>query len=270
MRPIGRCLMVLGAAAGLLSVAGARVAASAVPAPSAGGGLRGPGAVGGLRGPEAQAPDPLVALGRQLYATGCQTCHGSGGEGVPGRGPSLLGAGAATADFYLSTGRMPAAQPTSQAPRKPPAYSRAEIDALVAYVASLGAGPAIPRIDPATGDLAAGLELFANNCAPCHSSAGAGGALGHAVVAPNLMHATPLQTAEAVRVGPGAMPRFGPESLDDREVASIVRYVGYLQHPEDRGGAGLGHLGPIPEGFVAWVIGLGTMLVAIRWIGTTD
>ena len=51
---------------------------------------------------------------------------------------------------------------------------------------------------------------------------------------------------------------------------SIVRYVEYLRDPEDRGGLGLGHLGPIPEGFVAWVIGLGLIVIGIRWIGTRD
>ena len=73
-----------------------------------------------------------------------------------------------------------------------------------------------------------------------------------------------------MRTGPGAMPVFGPETLDDVQVASIVRYVGYLRHPDDRGGNPLGHIGPVPEGFVAWIIGLGAMLAAAYWIGTRD
>ena len=213
--------------------------------------------------------DPLVSAGRQLYVTGCSSCHGPDGTGTE-RGPTLAGAGAGRADFYLSTGRMPLDEPRGQAMRKPPAYSRAEIDQLVAYVASLGPGPEIPQIDPGTGDLPTGNQLFSNNCAPCHSSAGAGGALGHAIIAPDLKKATPTQVAEAIRIGPGSMPVFGPEALDDHQVASIVRYVQYLQDPRDEGGLGLGHLGPIPEGFVAWLVGLGLMLIAIRWIGTTD
>jgi ubiquinol-cytochrome c reductase cytochrome c subunit len=178
--------------------------------------------------------------------------------------------GAASVDFYLSTGRMPLDRPRAQAERKRVAYSPAQIRQLVAYVTSLAPGPAVPQIDPATGDLPDGLHLYANNCAPCHSSAAAGGALGHAVYAPALNRATPLQIAEAVRIGPGAMPVFGPDTLDDAQLASVVRYVGYLHHPDDRGGLGLGHLGPIPEGFVAWIVGLGAMLVAVRWIGTKD
>ena len=211
-----------------------------------------------------------IAGGRQLYQIACTTCHGAEGEGVEDRGPSLIGVGAASADFYLSTGRMPLDRPRAQAERKRVAYTPVQIRQLVAYVASFGPGPPIPRIPASAGDLALGNRLYANNCAPCHSSAGAGGALGHAVYAPPLNRSTPVQTAEAIRVGPGAMPVFGPETLDDEEVASIVRYVEYLRKPDDRGGFGLGHLGPIPEGFVAWVFGLGAMLMAVRWIGTKD
>ena len=60
----------------------------------------------------------------------------------------LRGAGAAAADFYLSTGRMPLADPTDEPERTRPAYPRADIEALVAFVGSFG-GPGIPRVDPA-------------------------------------------------------------------------------------------------------------------------
>lgn len=254
---LGRRACAAGAAvATLLGVGTAMVGASAVPAPAS------------LTARVAQ-PDRSVAAGRELYLTGCSSCHGPDGGGTS-RGPTLVGVGAASADFYLATGRMPLDQPRDQARRKEPAYSRARIDELVAYVTSLGPGPEIPEVDPRSGDLAGGFELYANNCAACHSSAGAGGALGHALVAPNLGKATPTQVAEALRVGPGAMPVFGPEALDDEQVASVVRYVGYLQDPADPGGLSLGRLGPIPEGFVAWLVGLGLMLAFIRWIGTTD
>jgi len=221
--------------------------------------------------PAQRGPFPAdVDAGRQLYSIACTTCHGQAGEGVGNRGPTLIGVGAASADFYLSTGRMPLDRARTQAERKRVAYTPIQIRQLVAYVSSLGPGPGVPSIVAGSGDLAMGNSLYANNCAPCHSSAAAGGALGHAVYAPALNRATSTQVAEAVRIGPGAMPVFGPDTLDDAQVASIVRYVGYLHRPDDRGGFGLGHLGPIPEGFVAWVAGLGAMLVAVRWIGTKD
>jgi len=221
---------------------------------------------------QGQPPPPPaseVRAGSELYQVACSSCHGLAGEGSE-LGPSLIGVGAASADFYLSTGRMPLDDSGEQAVRKKPAFSRLQIRQLVAYVASLGPGPAIPAADPAAGDISLGHLLYANNCAPCHSSAGAGGALGHATFAPSLNRSTPRQVAEAVRIGPGAMPRFGAEVFDQRELDAIVRYVDYLRRPEDRGGLGLGHLGPIPEGFVAWVVGLGLMVLAIRWIGTRD
>jgi ubiquinol-cytochrome c reductase cytochrome c subunit len=214
--------------------------------------------------------DGEARAGRELFQVACSTCHGLEGQGAGERGPSLVGVGAAAADFYLSTGRMPLDRPDVQAERKRPAFSPRQIRQLVAYVASLGPGPPVPPVDPRAGDLVQGNQLYANNCASCHSSAGAGGALGHAVYAPRLDEATPTQVAEAIRIGPGAMPAFGTDQLEDHELESIVRYVEYLKEPEDPGGAGLGHLGPIPEGFVAWVVGLGLMVVAIRWMGTRD
>ena len=252
-----RALVVLALMGGALGVALLIVGASAAPAQ-----LRQPAPTG------SDAAD--VAAGRQLYQLACTTCHGNEGEGVEDRGPSLIGVGAASADFYLTTGRMPLDRPRAQAERKRVAYTPVQIRQLVAYVASFGPGPPIPKVDPDAGDLAEGNRLYANNCAPCHSSAGAGGALGHAVYAPPLNRATPLQTAEAIRIGPGAMPVFSEQTLDDEQLASVVRYVEYLRHPDDRGGFGLGRLGPIPEGFVAWVVGLGAMLMAVRWIGTKD
>lgn len=113
-----------------------------------------------------------------------------------------------------------------------------------------------------------GNELYANNCAACHNSAGSGGALGRNYYAPNLFDATPLQVAEAVRIGPGAMPVFGPNTLSQDQVDSIVKYVGHLKNKENRGGLSLGSVGPVPEGMVSWVIGLGLLLAIARWIGT--
>ncbi len=206
-----------------------------------------------------------VALGRQLYLTSCASCHGVNGEGT-NQGPKLIGVGAASADFMLTTGRMPLTDPSAQAVRKPPAFGPKEIDALVAYVASLDGGPPIPRVDPAAGDLAEGGTLYRLNCAACHSSAGAGGALSYGRDAPDLYDATSVQIAEAIRTGPSQMPVFGPDTFGRHQVDDIVRYVRYLRHPEDPGGFSLGRIGPIPEGLVALVVGLGVLMFVARWI----
>lgn len=217
---------------------------------------------------ESEIVDPLN-FGQELYITACSSCHGLNLEGSPGV-PSLIGVGAASVDFYVSSGRMPADAIYVQAPRKDPIYTRAESLALAEYVAQYGgvAGPPIPEIDPESGDVVEGNVLYANNCAACHNSNGSGGALAGGYWAPPLNDATPLQVAEAIRVGPGAMPAYGPETFTDQQVNSLVLYVEDLHKSENPGGLPLGHLGPVPEGFFAWVVGLGLLLAVARWIGT--
>lgn len=225
-----------------------------------------PGEDGGPR-------DQLVAEGRELYLTGCSSCHGPTGQGVVAddgsvRGPSLESAGEAAAFYYLSTGRMPLANSEEQPRRKDPAYSDEEIEALVAYVGTLGDGPPVPEVDPAAGDLAVGGELFRANCQACHSASGSGGALSYGRAAPRLAPATPTEIASAVRVGPGEMPVFGDDVVPEDQLDSLVRYVEYLDDPADPGGLPIGRTGPIAEGFVAWLVGMVALLGLVAWIGT--
>jgi ubiquinol-cytochrome c reductase cytochrome c subunit len=207
----------------------------------------------------------LVEAGRQLYLTSCVSCHGVDGIGTA-TGPSLRTAGEAAADFMLRTGRMPMAAPAPQPPSKPVVYTDNEIRQLVAYVGSLGDGPAIPRVDVSRGRLQEGSQLFLANCAPCHNSASIGGALSFGRHAPSLQQTPALQVAEAIRIGPGQMPRFGPDVLDDQQVDDIVRYVEYLHDPADPGGLNLGYTGPVAEGFVALLVGLSALILITRWI----
>ncbi len=212
------------------------------------------------------APGGPAPGGRQLFLEACSSCHGEDARGVRGRGPSLRGSGARAADFYLATGRMPLAHPSDQPRRAPPAYDRARRRALVAYLGSLG-GPGIPRVDLARGSLSEGRRLFAEHCASCHQVVGRGGVVPPAGIAPALQEATPTQVAEAVRVGPYTMPPFSEGTIGDDELASIARYVDWTKSPDDRGGWGIGNIGPVPEGVVAWLLaGLAVVLVA-RMLG---
>jgi quinol---cytochrome-c reductase cytochrome c subunit len=217
-----------------------------------------------------------VEYGRQLFAANCASCHGPAGQGVltptqgagdvKGLGPSLQGVGALAADFYLRTGYMPLDDPHKQPRRSAVLFSQPELLALVAYVASLGAGPAIPSPHPSSGNLAAGLQLFTEHCAGCHQVAAAGGYVSGAV-APALDVATPVQIAEAVRIGPYLMPRFSKKQISDAQLNSIVRYVQYAKHPDDRGGWAIGHVGPVPEGLVTWFIGIAAVVATCLVIG---
>jgi ubiquinol-cytochrome c reductase cytochrome c subunit len=195
--------------------------------------------------------------GSDLYLQGCVRCHGIEGGGTLD-GPPLRGVGAQAADFYLTTGYMPLDEPGDQPVRTDSPYSDAEIEALVEYVGAFG-GPPVPRPRPERGSVSEGMRLFAENCAGCHQIVGEGGLVVGAV-APPLERSTPTQIAEVVRIGPYLMPRFTRRQLDDRQVDSIIRYVELTKDPDDRGGWGIGHLGPIPEGIVAWLLA-GTVLV---------
>ena len=235
------------------------------------------GAASSASGPPA-AGVGAARTGAALYAANCSSCHGSHGQGIPppgrpgvgnlhGEGPPLEDAGALAADFYLRTGFMPLADPRREPSNSPVLFSEANIRKLVAYVASLGHGPPIPKPDPAKGSLSEGFQLFSDHCAGCHQTLGRGGYATGARVPP-LTGLTEVEVAEAVRAGPYLMPRFGPKAISDQQLDSIVRYVVYVQHPDSPGGWAIGLIGPVPEGMVAWLIAatalVGTCLVLGR------
>jgi ubiquinol-cytochrome c reductase cytochrome c subunit len=64
------------------------------------------------------------------------------------------------------------------------------------------------------------------------------------------------------------MPVFGTRAISDHELDSLLVYMGYLKDPADAGGAPIGRVGPVVEGAVGWLVGLGLLLLVIRWIGT--
>jgi ubiquinol-cytochrome c reductase cytochrome c subunit len=252
VRRASRAICLLGAAA---------FGASALAA-FAGGGTQARSATGQTSTPASEA---MVAEGQRLFQEGCSSCHALDAGGIEGTAPSLHGVGAAAADFYLSTGRMPLDDPSDQPVRSQPRYPPHQIDALVAYIGSLG-GPAVPDVDPARGDLHQGLEAFTTHCAGCHQVVARGGIVTGAF-APALTKATPTQLAEAVRVGPYLMPVFGRRQIDDHTLDSIARYVELSRDPVDDGGWAIGNLGPIPEGMVAWLLAIVALLLVARVIG---
>jgi len=229
---------------------------------------------------QANAPGstPLRELGYQLYAGNCSICHGPNGEGfvkqklqnvsgaLVGAGPSLRGVGEQAADFYLRTGRMPLNHVGDEPTRDHPLFDPHQIRALVAYVGSLAPGPAIPQPHPERGKLNEGLQLFTQHCAGCHQAAIAGGYLPGGL-APDLGAASPTEIAEAVRIGPYVMPRFSKTAITDAQLNSIVRYVQYAKSPDDRGGWALGHIGPVPEGLVAWLLATAALVAVCVLIG---
>lgn len=208
----------------------------------------------------------LVRSGAGLYEANCSRCHGPQGEGVRGHGPSLKNAGALGADFYLRTGYMPLANPGDQPQRSRPVFTNAEIAKLVAFVASLGHGPAIPSPQPQKGNVSAGMQLFTDHCAGCHQVVARGGYVTGARVPP-LTDATARQIAEAVRQGPYLMPRFSTRAISATQLNDIVAYVLYAKHPADRGGWSIGDIGPWPEGMVTWLLAAAAIVFTCTLVG---
>jgi ubiquinol-cytochrome c reductase cytochrome c subunit len=213
-------------------------------------------------------PTSYIPAGQALFATFCSSCHGTEAGGTA-RAPNLVGVGSGTVDFWVSTGRMPAENPNAiQAPRKPARLSDQQAREIAGYINSLDpAGLAIPKVNLGGADVAVGADLFSLNCAACHTITGTGDELAFGTFAPSMRSATPTQVAEAIRTGPGNMPRFSG-NLTNAQVRDVVAYVTeYIQHPSDPGGFALGGVGPVAEGFVGLLFGVGVLALIGYWIG---
>ncbi|MCU1491072.1 MAG: cytochrome c class [Acidimicrobiaceae bacterium] len=207
--------------------------------------------------------------GKTLFDESCSSCHGINAQGSA-LGPNLRGVGSGTVDLWVSSGWMPLANPTQQPARKPPLFNRQQTIAIADYVASLSSskGFPIPNVSLKGANVSQGMSIFAENCAPCHTITGAGDALSGGINAPPLHGVTETQIAEAVRTGPGNMPRFGPGTLSNSQVRDVIAYVTrYIEHPVNPGGNGLGGVGPVAEGFIGLFVGVGLCVLVAFWIG---
>jgi quinol---cytochrome-c reductase cytochrome c subunit len=222
-------------------------------------------------GAQANAPGQLSAAaqeGRALYETSCITCHANNGQGVEGRGPSLIGVGSAAVEFQVETGRMPAAAQGAQLERKPPQFTPDEARQLGQYIQELGGGPEIAfQGDKAPkGDIAHGGELFRVNCSSCHAFSAGGGALSSGKFAPSLEPSTDRQLYAAMLTGPQNMPVFGDNQMSPQDKYDVIAYVQNLKSDTDPGGWGLGRFGPVTEGVAIFLFGMVLLAFASLWI----
>ena len=223
-----------------------------------------------------------VAKGRQLFLVSCSTCHGQNGEGLKTQdgklmGPSLVGVGSAAVDFQVGTGRMPMAQPGAQVEKKKPTFDQDDIDALAAYVASLGPGPSVPdknQYDPSTYSSDAekekavtlGGQIFLTNCTACHNFTGEGGAMPRGGKAPKLLDTDPKYIYEAMLTGPQSMDNFSDGNISPEEKKAVIAYIENMREQPGYGGFSLGGLGPVSEGLFAWIFGIGILIGFAVWI----
>jgi cytochrome c553 len=107
----------------------------------------------------ANPPQSFVSAGRLLFAQTCSSCHGSEANGVnpDGQatiGPNLQGVGAATVDFWVSTGRMPATDVKAvEAERKASRLTPVQALELAAWVPTPGRGQPVRRRGPLLAQL---------------------------------------------------------------------------------------------------------------------
>jgi ubiquinol-cytochrome c reductase cytochrome c subunit len=170
--------------------------------------------------------------GKALFDTGCITCHGRNAQGVEGRGPSLIGVGAASVEFQVTSG-----------PLTPQGDDEEQAEAL-----------------------ARGGELYRLNCASCHTFGGGGGALSSGKWAPSVSPATERQVYAAMLSGPQNMPVFGDNQLTPEEKRQVVAYVQTLQQDKEPGGWHLGRLGPVTEGVAIFLVGITALVFTTLWI----
>lgn len=209
-----------------------------------------------------------VEEGKKLFLANCASCHGKGGVGTSAA-PTLIGVGGAAAEFQVDSGRMPAQASGPQMQVKPKQFTDSQVDALVAYVASLGAGPSVPTdaMIAADGNAVRGGELFRINCAMCHNAVGAGGALTEGKYAPSLNGVPNDHIYEAMLTGPQNMPVFNDANLTPTDKKDIITYLKYLESHPSSGGYELAGLGPVAEGLFIWIIGLGIIIGFTVWLG---
>lgn len=211
-----------------------------------------------------------IEAGEKLFGANCATCHGANAQGTDD-GPSLIGAGAASVNFQVGTGRMPLAFQGPQGMVKPQQFTEEQTLQMAAYVASLAPGPGLPdsryiQADSDDEGIARGGQLFRINCAMCHNVAAAGGALTQGKFAPKLTGVPATHIYEAMVTGPQNMPVFSDANISPQEKADIISYLKYIENEPAVGGLTLGSIGPVAEGLFIWVIGLGAIVGLTVWV----
>ncbi len=230
------------------------------------GSLTRPGGVAQASAPAAAQQD--INAGKGLFDANCSSCHGLDAQGTD-QAPGLIGAGAAAVDFQMSTGRMPAKELGAENNRGPVKFTQQQIHQIADYIASLGGGPPIPdaqQVSTAGADTGLGYQLFNANCAQCHNAGLSGGALTYGKSAPALTQATPTEIYEAMLTGPEAMPVFADGALSPQAKRDIIAYVTQTRTEPNPGGFSLGRTGPITEGLVIFLGGMGFLVLIALWI----
>ena len=201
-----------------------------------------------------QSPVAPAGPGADIFAANCSGCHGVAGQGggavptLPFPPPPLA------PDGFASLVAPMVRQGGIQMPSFARQLTSTQIDLVAQYVSQEIADPAAR-----TANTAYGGQIFRLYCAGCHSTTGRGGAMARGRNAPNIAQYPAAEALAAMILGRGNMPVFAGNALDTRQQTSVGLYVDVLVNAPSPGGAGLGYLGPVPEG----AVGAGALLILI-------
>jgi ubiquinol-cytochrome c reductase cytochrome c subunit len=204
-----------------------------------------------------QAP---AGPGADIFAANCSGCHGVTGQGgvavptLPFPPPPLAAAG------FASLVAPMVQQGGIQMPSFATQLTEAQIQAVAEYVSQEIADSAAR-----TADASDGGQIYRLYCAGCHSTTGRGGAMARGGNAPDIAQYPAAEALAAMILGRGNMPVFAGHALDVRQQTSVALYVDVLVHAPSPGGAGLGYLGPVPEGAVGAAALLILIVIAV-WL----
>jgi cytochrome c oxidase cbb3-type subunit 3 len=173
-----------------------------------------------------------AAAGAAAFKVNCVQCHGSGAQGSPGY-PNLndddwlWGGKPADIQQTITHGIRYAEDPDTRVSEMPAfgdMLKPTEINQVAKFVASLSGKDG----GASAADIAAGKEIFAQNCSSCHGDNAKGN---HEMGAPNLTDAiwfygsTPAAIAAQVKSPKhGVMPAWGAR-LGDTTVKELTVYV---------------------------------------------
>ncbi|MBN8973823.1 MAG: cytochrome-c oxidase, cbb3-type subunit III, partial [Rhizobiales bacterium] len=173
-----------------------------------------------------------AAAGAAAFKVNCVQCHGSGAQGSPGY-PNLndddwlWGGSAEQIQQTIAHGIRYAEDPNTRVSEMP-AFADILQPKQIMQVASFVASLSNKAENASGGDIAAGKDVFAQNCASCHGDNGKGN---RELGAPNLTDAiwlygsTPAAIAAQVRAPKhGVMPAWGVR-LGDTTVKELTVYV---------------------------------------------
>ena len=189
----------------------------------------------------------------------------------PASPPTCRASVPGTVDFWVSTGRMPLADTSVQAIRKPPAVQPAPD----ARDRRLGAVPhpgrRAPRSRSSTPPTPTSRRATPSSPSTARRATPSPAPVTRWPTGPTRPACTwpppPRSSRPSGRARATCRTSARATSPTPRHVTSPPTCTASIQHPANPGGVGLGGIGPVGEGFVGLLLGVGVLMLVCFWIG---